>query len=157
MNRRGNHALQKYNFPELFYTLELTLNLVELDPTYPKEPHTVGEHIRKRRLDLGLLQRQLAKQLGVNETTVHNWETSVTQPETRLIPKVIEFLGYNFLSPATTLGERIVRCRKSLGLSRKQLAKHLGIDSGTLWRWETERRGPKGKCWEIVMRWLKQE
>jgi DNA-binding XRE family transcriptional regulator len=35
---------------------------------------TVGDHIKKRRLELGLFRRDAAKRLGVCETTVKNWE-----------------------------------------------------------------------------------
>lgn len=31
-------------------------------------------------LDLGLLQREVAEQLGVHETTINNWERNRTRP-----------------------------------------------------------------------------
>lgn len=53
----------------------------------------IGEHIRKRRFDLGLLQIEVTKQIGVTKSTVWNWEHG-TEPKLRHIPKIIEFLGY---------------------------------------------------------------
>lgn len=39
---------------------------------YAREPKTLGEHLRKRRLELGLLQKEVAKRLNVDESTVGN-------------------------------------------------------------------------------------
>jgi DNA-binding XRE family transcriptional regulator len=41
---------------------------------YPENPQTLGEHIRKCRMDSGLQIKQLAKQIGVDEMTIINWE-----------------------------------------------------------------------------------
>ncbi len=48
-------------------------------PAYPKSLETLGDHIRKRRLDLGLEQQQVAARLGVSESTVWNWENDRSQ------------------------------------------------------------------------------
>lgn len=53
------------------------------NPAYPVELRTVGDHLRKRRLDLGLLQREVADQLQVDEASGYNWETNRTMPEIR--------------------------------------------------------------------------
>jgi hypothetical protein len=39
---------------------------------YTRELKTLGDHLRKKRLDLKLLQREAAERLGVNETTTYN-------------------------------------------------------------------------------------
>jgi transcriptional regulator with XRE-family HTH domain len=62
---------------------------------YPKEINTLGDHIRKRRLDLGLLQREVAEKIGVTKATIYHWERQRTQPEIRFIARIIEFLGYD--------------------------------------------------------------
>lgn len=59
------------------------------------DPKTLGEHIKKRRLELGLTQKQAAKRLRVNSWTVLNWEKGETQPLTKSVPKIISFLGYD--------------------------------------------------------------
>jgi len=63
-------------------------------PKYPNELKSLGDHIRRRRLDLGLLQRQVAQQIGVDETTVYNWERNATSPSVRHFPAITQFLGY---------------------------------------------------------------
>ena len=40
----------------------------------PGTPRTIGDHIRKRRLTAHILQKDLARQLGVNIETLKNWE-----------------------------------------------------------------------------------
>ena len=62
--------------------------------------------------------------------TICNWELGLTEPKVRFIPKIIEFLGYNPLPSARTLAEQIIRGRKTLGLSQKQLVEHLGVIRG---------------------------
>jgi transcriptional regulator with XRE-family HTH domain len=75
---------------------------------------TLGDHIRKRRLDLGLRQRGVATQLGVNVNTLPNWEKHHSSPQLYLIPRVIAFLGYDLVEEdfdSMSLGERVVRVR----------------------------------------------
>ena len=60
---------------------------------YPKELVTIGDHIRKRRLDLRLTQKRVAAILGVNECTVWNWENNRTKPLPSLKARIGEFLG----------------------------------------------------------------
>lgn len=126
------------------------------DSAYPKTLTTIGDHIKKRRLDLGLFQKQTASQIGADVMTICNWELGLTEPEVRFIPKIIEFLGYNPLPEGQTLPEQIIRYRKTLGLSQAQLARILGVDPGTLSRWETDSRRPKGKHLGLIQQWLKQ-
>jgi DNA-binding XRE family transcriptional regulator len=47
---------------------------------YPKLLQSLGDHLRKHRLDLGLLQREVAMQLGVAPATYPNWETYDVTP-----------------------------------------------------------------------------
>ncbi|MEO8086225.1 MAG: helix-turn-helix domain-containing protein [Bacteroidota bacterium] len=61
---------------------------------YPKELLTIGDHIRKRRLDLTLSQKELAEQLGVSSLTIWDWEKNRAYPRCTNLPAVISFLGY---------------------------------------------------------------
>ncbi|RLG05747.1 MAG: transcriptional regulator [Thaumarchaeota archaeon] len=124
-----------------------------LPRAYPKELKTLGDHLRKKRLELGLLQKDVAKILGVSQDTIYNWENNRTSPSLRSIPKIIEFLGYipydiQGLSP----GEELRLLRRILGLSQEKLAKKLGIDPSTLWRWEKGKRKPPGDILENLKR-----
>jgi transcriptional regulator with XRE-family HTH domain len=112
---------------------------------YPSELITYGDHIRARRLDAGLSQRQAAEAMGVDETSVFNWESNRAQLAVRLIPRIIQFLGYCPYKPALPTIESLKLIRQSLGYSQKRLATAFGIDEGTLRRWEAGRRQPSPK------------
>ena len=77
----------------LVYTLEVELNLLDFNPKYPKNPKTLGEQIRKKRMDLGLTMRELAEKLGVTETTVYNWEVRNIKPYRRIEEKLRTILN----------------------------------------------------------------
>jgi transcriptional regulator with XRE-family HTH domain len=102
-------------------------------------------------MDLGLLQKEVAEKIGVNEASVYNWEKNLKGPALRFIPKVIEFLGY---VPAEfkpgTVAQRIVTYRRLLGLSQKELARRLRVDQSTLGRWEKGKGRPSSRVFEII-------
>ena len=120
----------------------------------PVKPQTVGDHIRKRRLGLKLFQKDVAEQLGVEKTSIANWECNRSIPEIRYMPAIIDFLGYDPLPPANTLAEQLVRKRTSLGLSQDESAKRLGVDPSTLAKWEQGKREPVGVFLVRVERFL---
>jgi len=64
------------------------------------EPQTLGEQIKKRRLELGLSQKEASKVLGVTSFTVLNWEKGKTEPLPQFMPKIILFLGYDPARPS---------------------------------------------------------
>ncbi len=100
------------------------------------EPQTLGEHVKKRRLELRLTQKQAAERLGVNPWTVLNWEKDHTEPPINSMPAIIRFLGYNPVPAPVSVSEKLKAARQHLGWSRKRYARELGIDSGTLRNWE---------------------
>jgi transcriptional regulator with XRE-family HTH domain len=118
------------------------------------EVNTVGDHIRRKRLDLKMLQREVAERIGVGQTSVFKWEANTVSPEIRCMPAIIRFLGYNPLPTAKSWGGRLVRHRTSLGMTQGEAAKRLGVDSGTLARWERGERRPGGALLGRVERFL---
>lgn len=126
-------------------TCHLTIRASKPKPDgYPNEPKTLGEHLKKRRLDLGLIQRDVAKRVEVDKTSVWNWETDRNVPELRFMPAILAFLGYDPRPGEHTLGKRLVRFRQSKGWSQKRCAVELGVDPTTLARWERGEREPRG-------------
>jgi transcriptional regulator with XRE-family HTH domain len=105
-------------------------------PKYPKQLNTLGDHIRRRRLDLGLFQKQVAQQIGVSKATIWNWECHESSPQIHVLPQVIKFLGYDPFPPPESLAEKLVKRRKAFGVTQKEMAKRLGIDPTTLARLE---------------------
>lgn len=54
-------------------------------------PQTLAERLRKRRHELGLLQRQAAALLGVAETSYYAWERGRNQPSVRYLARLLEW------------------------------------------------------------------
>jgi transcriptional regulator with XRE-family HTH domain len=102
----------------------------------PRELATLGDHVKKARLDRGLFQEDLARELGVSVGTVVNWEKNLTRVATRYLPKVVAFLGYDPREESGTLGERIRAQREVQGLSQEALAETLGLNPSTVRAWE---------------------
>lgn len=120
-----------------------------LSPAYPRELNTLADHLRRRRLDLGLLQREVAQRLEVDKDYVYYWEKNRYSPSLHFIPRIIRFLGYMpYDTSAMTLGERIVTLRRYLGLRREELAERLAVDKTTLRDWEHGKRRPLKANWE---------
>jgi len=123
----------------------------------PVEPKTIGDHIRKKRLALKLFQKDVAKAINVRTTSIFNWEKNASQPESRYMPAIIRFLGYNPLPEGKTWGERLVRQRVSLGITQAEAARQIGVDQGTLARWERGEREPQGEFAKQSEHFLSEE
>ena len=129
----------------------------------PKEPETIGGHLRRRRLQLGIPQSEAALRLGVSTVTLSRWECDKVYPTWAQQPAVAFYLGYDsftnlflgrpggnetqgvafFLSEATAnlLRKIVQHCIKSRK-TRSQFAKDVRIDPKTIRNWETDRREP---------------
>jgi len=92
-----------------------------LSKDYRKALLTLGDHIRKKRLDLNLLQTDTANIMNVDEMTIVGCELNHCQPFTRYIPRIIDFHGYVLenLFLQGTIGHKIKRYRLLHGLTRK--------------------------------------
>jgi transcriptional regulator with XRE-family HTH domain len=115
------------------------------DPSLLQEPRTWGQHLRRQRILRGLRQRDLAVAHGISLAAIHNWERGHAEPEPRLLPRIVDFLGFCPIDPAEPLGSRLLRAREAQGLSRKRLAQLVRVDEATLWRWEEGKRIPAGQ------------
>jgi transcriptional regulator with XRE-family HTH domain len=102
----------------------------------------LGDHLRKRRLTLGLLQREAAQRLGTDVDSVWRWETGYSRPKPHLIPRIVGFLGYAPWTPPATFGQWLLMARRALGYSRERLADRLGVDEGTVFRVGKGQKAP---------------
>ena len=123
------------------------LTLKSLRPKdYFESPQSLGQHLKKRRKELGLLQREAAERMGILRDTYGNWEKDKTEPVAAQFRPVVEFLGYDPSPKPRSLAERLQAKRRILGATFAQVAQHLGWDPGTLsrylngtWRMPPER------------------
>jgi transcriptional regulator with XRE-family HTH domain len=99
-------------------------------------PATLGEHLKRRRLELHRHQKEVAQRLGVHFESFKNWERGIAVPTVRYVPKIIEFLGYDPELVPETPSRRIAYARRRLGFTQEDLAKALKVDSVSIWHWE---------------------
>ncbi len=67
----------------------------DLNSSYPIYMETFGDHIRKKRIDQGITQRNLAKSMGVSIDAIRDWEKGRTKPLPGYKIKIGHFLGYD--------------------------------------------------------------
>jgi transcriptional regulator with XRE-family HTH domain len=95
----------------------------------------LGQHLKKRRRELGLLQREAAERVGVSKATYANWKNDKARPVTAQFKPVVMFLGHDPTPEPTTLVGRLEAKRRTLGATFDQVAAHLGWDRATLTRY----------------------
>ena len=100
-----------------------------------EHPQTLGEHLRNRRLVLGLRQEDVATRLGALREVYDRWERDEREPVVSMWPLILKFLGY-YPGPQSSPADLTVRARRMLGLEQKKLAECLGVSHPRLRRWE---------------------
>jgi DNA-binding XRE family transcriptional regulator len=83
---------------------------------YPAFPVTIGEHIRKRRMDLGLFQKEVAEIVGTSIECITFWENVRSQPQIHFYPKIISFLGNYPFNEVDTFSGKLLKYRHLKGL-----------------------------------------
>ncbi len=113
----------------------------------PKELITIGDHIKKKRLENNLFQKDVGKIIGTDNFTIVNWEKNGTKNiPAKYYPKIMEFLNYCPLEkPPTTITEKIKLHRLHQELNQKQFAQLLEVDPTTVKFWESGERKPSEK------------
>jgi len=106
-----------------------------------QEPVTLGDHLRRRRLELALYQKDVAAQIGVTASTIWNWEHGWTV-ELRYMPKLIQFLGYNPIPRPDNLLERLSWFKLVNGLTLEELGAKMDRDPEQLSDWLAGRHKP---------------
>ena len=83
------------------------------------QPKTLGEHLRNRRLAMGMRQEDVARQLGTLREVYERWERDERQPVISEWPGILSFLGYYPFGQETTadLVMKARRCQVDRGLS----------------------------------------
>lgn len=107
----------------------------------PENPQTLGEHILRKRLQLRLLQKEVAEQISVTEDSITGWENGRSTPMLHLYPAIIAFLGYYpfDMDTSTVLGQ-IEFVRYSNGWSFERMVEEFGVNSTTVQEWYFNNR-----------------
>jgi transcriptional regulator with XRE-family HTH domain len=69
--------------------------LNDFNPKYPKNPKTLGERIRKARMDRGLKIKELAELIGVTPDSIINWEIRGVRPREKAYKRLRKILFFS--------------------------------------------------------------
>jgi transcriptional regulator with XRE-family HTH domain len=141
-----------FNEQRLGYNLSIPLNIPSILENLPT-PVTLGDHLRRRRLELGLHQKDVAKIIGVTTSSVWNWEHGL-EPELRYQPQIITFLGANPTPCPDDLIGQLAWYKKSRGLNLIQLGKQMNRDPEQLADWFSGRCYPCRRNREAIAGYL---
>lgn len=109
---------------------------------YPKEILTVGDELRKERLDRGLTQHEVSKMVGANKNFANDTELGRHQNPILTLHRTYRFLGYipkTLNVDETTLQGRLYTHRIRNGYTLKVVAQKVGLDRTTIGAFEKGR------------------
>jgi transcriptional regulator with XRE-family HTH domain len=116
------------------------------NPAYPATLDTLGDHLRKVRLDRGLSQPDVAKILEVTADTITGWELDHHEPPAKFASRIISFLGYNpFKVDGLYLGKQLYYARLISGKIQREVAEIIDCDTSNLRRIELDQRKPRAE------------
>ena len=114
---------------------------------YPEHPKTLGDKLRKYRIDHGLRQIDAAQKIGVCLITIQAWELGRYRIGPRFTERVRDFIGCPTKTAPTCLAQHLKKRRLELRLTQENVARFFGVSSGKYKYWEwgggiKERRLP---------------
>lgn len=141
----------------------------------PRDPKTLGEHLKRRRVQLGQKQAEAARILGISTVSLSRWELDKGFPSWGYQQAVIDYLGYDpfkdfgiqdpygnetgFVAFSSAeglapIGLLLHRRRLELKLTVKECARKLGVDPKSVIGWEKGRHEPCRRTRERVKQML---
>ena len=123
---------------------------------FERDPGTLGEHLKKRRLEENLLQGDVAEMIGCRTWTYITWETDRSKPVIKWWPSIIEFLGYDPNPAPVCIATGLVAARRRLGLSMSNMSGRLSVNPTSYLRWESGRGKPTEDRLQRVKRLLEE-
>lgn len=124
-------------------------------PPYPYNTVTLGDSLRRRRLDLGLTLTNVGQELNVTEATLRNWETNRRTVSLRFRQRVHDFIGVCPCDVSLSIGGRLKERREYSGTTRKALAEMFNVDEHTVSAWEDHNQPPTPTNVEKIVQFLK--
>ena len=134
---RKHCSIPALPFSKLMKTVGKPLSKLVINPI------TIGEKLKNKRLELGLLQIDIVKIIGVCEDSITLWENDRNEPSIMYYPKIIQFLVYMpFDVDSSTLGGQIKLYQYLHGLSQEDLALKLEVNESTAFHYENNNHKP---------------
>ncbi|MFY0630028.1 MAG: helix-turn-helix domain-containing protein [Flavobacteriaceae bacterium] len=108
---------------------------------YPKSLNTLADHIKAKRLDQRLSQKQLAKILDVKVQTFWTWETMGANPLPIMMKRIVIWLGYVPMigRDKNMLSGQLYTFRMNHGYTQKHIAEILRIDRWAVTKIENDK------------------
>lgn len=123
-----------------------------------ENPQTVGQHLKRERQLRKMLQKNVAKELGINQWTLIGWEKDTKQiSQPSFFPRVIEWLGYDPFPKPQTEGEELRQARLRRGMTAQQAADDAGVDQGTWLSFEHGTRATVPNVRKQLLAWANRE
>lgn len=117
-----------------------------------------GERVRAKRLELGISQREAARELGISHGTLVTWEKGQRTPAAENIERLALFFKCPIRELLPDMPERlqspILKKRLALGVSARVVSQTLGFCEGLVARWERGDEKPTPKNAVILARYF---
>lgn len=123
----------------------------------PEKLDNVSDKLKWYRINNGLLQRDVAKVMGIDRTTYSRYEENILEayPLDKL-SKAASIFNINITNLLDDYnlflyhgqGQQIKELRKFMKLTQSEFAKYMNIPLGTLKKWEQERACIQKKTFE---------
>jgi DNA-binding transcriptional regulator YiaG len=118
----------------------------------PLFPQTLGDFIRKKRVESLQLQSHVARIIGVSEDTITNWETNRFVPQINLYPAIFQYLGfYPFAHETESIGGKMKQLRNCLGLSYQAAGEVFAVYGTTVRGWELNKSRPTSRKRTLIL------
>ena len=164
----------KFKLPNTYHlTTEIPKRI--LIEGYPTEIKTLGDLLRKTRMDLSLDVKHLQKLLGVDENSITNWELRGIYPTGDNLRRVVEFIDAHqsvtiprrfmwslcfaknpsYPQKIQSFGDKIRATRMENFMSIEQLAEKLEVNESTIAKWELRDTSPRPDLLKRVRAFLK--
>ena len=119
---------------------------------FPTSLDSLGDHIRRARLERGLLQRDVAKTVNVSEDSVTYWENGRAVPQIQHYSRIIAFLGYYPFSHETaSIAGKLKQLRFRLGYSYGQCGEVFAVNASTIRAWELGHNRPSARREALIL------
>ena len=111
---------------------------------FPLELKTIGDHLRKVRIERGIGQKEVANILNTSNRNVWRWENIGRIPTPPLMSRILTFIDYVPIDEKhDTLGEKLYWTRQIKGLTQVQLSRAIGISEQIVNKIEVHSYLPK--------------
>ena len=133
-----------------YLDIQISANKPDYRPYPESSDNSLGAALKRKRLDLGFTQQEVADLLGIRKDSYQKHERNIYLPHITRRNEINEFLGYNYWNDGTSsLKNRLLCYRISHRLTMSKLAEMTGISCSTIER--IENASPANKYNQVKL------